>query len=156
MNELQMLLFAHAVNASREERGLPPINVVWLWGFGSKLPLPQAGEGWGEGGGAPAATTLTPGAAGDKLASASPACGRGEHAPLDFLTALRNGNVPAWQSARQTRSSEILSADTIILGDSHPRLRLTPRKSSVVSRFISSFHRKPALEQVLATLQQQL
>jgi hypothetical protein len=33
MNELQMLLFTHPVNAARAERRLPPINVVWLWGF---------------------------------------------------------------------------------------------------------------------------
>ncbi len=33
MNELQMLLFNHPVNAARAERRLPPVNVVWLWGF---------------------------------------------------------------------------------------------------------------------------
>jgi hypothetical protein len=34
MNELQVLLFAHPINASREDRALPTINTVWLWGFG--------------------------------------------------------------------------------------------------------------------------
>ncbi len=159
MNELQMLLFSHPVNASREERGLPPINVVWLWGFGSKLPaheppvlppLPQAGEGWGEGGGARSkfganAHTLTP--------SPSPACGRGE---LSHLAALRRGNVPAWHNAWQTRASEILSADSIIVGDSRPRLRLTPRKPSALSKLAAFFQHKPTLEEVLATLQKQL
>jgi hypothetical protein len=33
MNELQMLLFTHPVNAARAERRLLPVNVVWLWGF---------------------------------------------------------------------------------------------------------------------------
>jgi hypothetical protein len=33
MNELQMLLFTHPVNAARAEQRLPPVNVVWLWGF---------------------------------------------------------------------------------------------------------------------------
>ena len=33
MNELQMLLHAHPVNTAREERRLPPVNLVWLWGF---------------------------------------------------------------------------------------------------------------------------
>jgi 2,3-bisphosphoglycerate-independent phosphoglycerate mutase len=33
MNELQMLLFNHPVNAARAEQRLPPVNVVWLWGF---------------------------------------------------------------------------------------------------------------------------
>ena len=165
MNELQMLLFAHRVNAARQARGLPPINVVWLWGFGSKLPANESavrpplpgGEGWGEGGGARSkfgehAPTLSPGATGDKFVAASPPAG-GEQ---NHLTALRNGNIPAWQSAWQSRSSKILSADSIIVGDSRPRLRLTPRKLSAVSRFTSTFQRKPTLKEVLATLQQQL
>jgi hypothetical protein len=33
-NEIQMLLFAHAVNQAREERGELAINSVWLWGGG--------------------------------------------------------------------------------------------------------------------------
>ncbi len=33
MNELQMLLFNHPVNAARVERRLLPVNVIWLWGF---------------------------------------------------------------------------------------------------------------------------
>ena len=36
MNELQMLLHAHPANTAREERRLPPVNLVWLWGFGSR------------------------------------------------------------------------------------------------------------------------
>lgn len=34
LNELQMLLHAHPLNAAREARGLAPINSVWLWGGG--------------------------------------------------------------------------------------------------------------------------
>ncbi len=33
-NELQMLLHEHPVNARRGARGLPPVNSIWLWGFG--------------------------------------------------------------------------------------------------------------------------
>jgi len=33
-NEIQMLLFEHAVNQTREARGELPINSVWLWGGG--------------------------------------------------------------------------------------------------------------------------
>jgi 2,3-bisphosphoglycerate-independent phosphoglycerate mutase len=33
MNELQMLLFNHPVNAARVERRLLPVNLIWLWGF---------------------------------------------------------------------------------------------------------------------------
>ena len=124
MNELQMLLFAHPVNTAREERGMPPINVVWLWGFGTVPPLPQAKKG--------------------------------AHAALDFVTALRNGNVSAWQNAWQARSTEILAADSISLGDSRPRLRLTPGKASIVAKLAAMFQRRPMLADVLATLQQQL
>ncbi|MBC7709076.1 MAG: hypothetical protein H7203_03375 [Rhizobacter sp.] len=160
MNELQMLLFAHPVNAAREERGLPAINVVWLWGFGPVPPLPQAGEGWSEGGRALATTARTPGAGAgagaDKIVPASPDCGSGAHASLDFVTALRNGNVSAWQNAWQARSTEILAADSIILGNSRPRLRLTPRKASTVAKLTAVFRRQPTLTDVLSTLQQQL
>lgn len=31
-NEVQMLWFAHPVNAEREARGLKPVNSIWLWG----------------------------------------------------------------------------------------------------------------------------
>jgi hypothetical protein len=38
MNETQMLLHAHPVNAAREEAGRPPINNLWFWGAGA-LPV---------------------------------------------------------------------------------------------------------------------
>jgi hypothetical protein len=34
-NELQMLLHDHPVNAAREEKGVPTINGIWLWGAGA-------------------------------------------------------------------------------------------------------------------------
>lgn len=37
-NELQMLLFEHAVNRRREAGGLAPVDGVWLWGGGALLP----------------------------------------------------------------------------------------------------------------------
>ena len=42
-NEIQMLLFAHPLNADREARGELPVNAVWLWGAGQagRLPPPQ-------------------------------------------------------------------------------------------------------------------
>ena len=146
MNELQMLLFSHPVNAAREERGLPPINVVWLWGFG-------AGTNNEIG---------TVGAALPRPALPTPEVGRGAAAPtenpphLDHLHALRRGNIPAWQSAWQKLSSEILSADSIIVGDSRPRLRLTLRKPSMASKITALFQRKPTLQAALTKLQQQL
>ena len=39
-NEIQMVLFAHPLNQSREERNEPMINSVWFWGgSGSSVPL---------------------------------------------------------------------------------------------------------------------
>jgi hypothetical protein len=35
LNEVQMLLHGHAVNAAREAAGEAPVNSVWLWGGGS-------------------------------------------------------------------------------------------------------------------------
>jgi hypothetical protein len=34
LNEIQMVLHAHPVNAAREARGAPAINSVWIWGGG--------------------------------------------------------------------------------------------------------------------------
>jgi len=44
-NEIQMLWYAHPVNAAREERGLTPVNSFWMWG-GASAPAatrPNAG-----------------------------------------------------------------------------------------------------------------
>lgn len=41
MNEIQMLLHDHPVNAAREARGLAPVNGLWLWGGGVATPLPR-------------------------------------------------------------------------------------------------------------------
>jgi hypothetical protein len=38
LNEAQMLLHAHPLNARREESGQLPINSLWLWGAGSLAP----------------------------------------------------------------------------------------------------------------------
>lgn len=37
LNEVQVLLHQHSVNAERRLRGLPPINSLWFWG-GGRLP----------------------------------------------------------------------------------------------------------------------
>lgn len=37
LNEVQVLLHQHPLNAERREQGLPPINSLWLWG-GGRLP----------------------------------------------------------------------------------------------------------------------
>lgn len=35
MNEAQMLLYEHPVNAERESRGAPALNSIWFWGGGT-------------------------------------------------------------------------------------------------------------------------
>lgn len=37
LNEVQVLLHQHPLNAARQTRGLPPVNSVWFWGAG-RLP----------------------------------------------------------------------------------------------------------------------
>ena len=39
LNEVQVLLHQHPLNAARQTRGLPPVNSVWFWGAG-RLPAP--------------------------------------------------------------------------------------------------------------------
>ncbi len=41
LNEAQMLLHGHPVNAAREEAGQPLVNSLWLWGSGD-APVPEA------------------------------------------------------------------------------------------------------------------
>lgn len=41
LNELQMLLFEHPVNQSREARGELPVSSLWLWGGGCLPAIPK-------------------------------------------------------------------------------------------------------------------
>ncbi len=40
LNDIQVLLHQHPLNAQRHARGLAPVNSLWLWG-GGHLPLPM-------------------------------------------------------------------------------------------------------------------
>lgn len=122
MNELQMLLYTHPVNLAREDRGLPPINVVWLWGFG----------------GGNSSTSR-------HLAGAS--C-----AEFAFAEALRNGDLPAWQAAWTTLAPHVLAADTIILGDTQPCVRLQRKQPSTLARLVANFKAKATLASALTAL----
>ena len=42
LNEIQMALHEHPVNAEREVHGAPPVNSVWLWGAGRR---PESAHG---------------------------------------------------------------------------------------------------------------
>jgi hypothetical protein len=41
LNEIQMLLHEHPVNAAREARGAPAVNGLWLWGAGRVAETPR-------------------------------------------------------------------------------------------------------------------
>lgn len=43
LTDVQVLLHQHPLNAQRRERGLPPVNSLWLWGGGT-LPAAVRGE----------------------------------------------------------------------------------------------------------------
>lgn len=124
MNELQMLLFTHPINMAREDRGLPPINVVWLWGFSTSTA-------------ATSPRTLT-----------SAKC----DTVFAFSQAIRNGDLHAWQAAWTTFAPQILAADTIVLGDTLPRIRLQRTQPSALSRLFANFKAKPTLATVLDAL----
>jgi hypothetical protein len=42
LNEIQVLLHQHPLNAERRARGLAPVNSLWLWGGGQLLDPPQS------------------------------------------------------------------------------------------------------------------
>jgi hypothetical protein len=42
LNEAQMLLHEHPVNAAREAHGEPPVNSLWLWGAGRTPRVPAS------------------------------------------------------------------------------------------------------------------
>ena len=159
MNELQMLLHAHPVNIAREERRLPAVNFVWLWGFGStskvdahRLLSPPAGEGLAEG---RAVTRASPVAPPSLSPHPLPAQGRGAcYVEHGFASAMRNADLAAWQATWQSVSLAILRAQTIILGDSRPRLRLKAATPGISARLLSRFKRKVTLAEVLTKLQQ--
>ena len=169
MNEQQMCLHAHPVNIAREERRLPPVNLVWLWGFGPapsigahRPPSPPEGEGLGERGRVAETSMLNalPPSPRSGLATSvsrlSPQ-GRGAYrVEHGFASAMRNGDSAAWQAAWTSVSPQILAAQTIILGDSRPRLRLTVATSSITSRLRALFKQKATLAEALTQLQQSL
>lgn len=101
LNEVQMLLHAHPLNAEREARGLPAFNSIWLWGGGTK---PSAGSTlfkkvWSDD---PLARALARNAsvpASDCPATAETVIAAGGNA-LVVIPALRNApDLESWQAA---------------------------------------------------------
>jgi hypothetical protein len=149
MNELQMLFFSHPVNEARAARGLPVVNMIWLWGFS---PLLSEAFDVARGSGArPGTSDVQPG-----RAIASP----GYVAAYDtrMLTALRSGDLPRWQRAWGELSERITTSNALIIGDSRPRfiLRKPTHSPSITKKLSSLFARQATLAAALQSLQQQL
>lgn len=102
MNEVQMLLHEHPVNEQRLARGDPPVNALWLWGFGRtatatmRLPRLFSDDRWLEG-----------------LARLHDSrCG----SPFEFATSLGNGDAAiaiGWSrvSPRGSPADELLDVE---------------------------------------------
>jgi hypothetical protein len=128
MNELQMLLFDHPINSARQARGLPVVNVVWLWGF-------------------VAASAVT--------ANATQPIAPETHFDARMLIAFRGGDLAAWQRAWGELSTTITQQPAIVLGDAKSRLILNARPVSVMSKLFAMFA-PPKLSDVLQSLHAKL
>ena len=102
MNETQMILHAHPVNAEREARGMIAANSIWLWGGGALLAIarPPYTAAWG-GGPVLRALTLAAGIAHRELPASGAellaAAGGHALAALDApADALRDGDLAGW------------------------------------------------------------
>lgn len=169
MNELQMLLYTHPVNVAREDRGLPPINVIWLWAFSALAevtPVVRSAPSTDSGVNA----ALTPNSVRGDLSTGSrvnaeltPNSVRGELVEPrngvttidDFARAFRAGDLAAWQQAWSTHAGLLMSASQIVLGDSRPRLQLTPHSPGWLQSLHARFTRPPTLATTLADLRRQ-
>ena len=125
MNELQMLLHEHPVNARRADRGLAAVNALWLWGFGRARPVAQTtlpalvtDDPWLRGlwrlhgsGALPLTEARQPLATGDRLLIAATARGADPEAQL-----ARWDAELAEPMAEAVRSGHVQSA-SLLLGD---------------------------------------
>jgi hypothetical protein len=146
INEAQMVLHAHAVNAAREARGATAVNSVWLWGGGT-LPAavkPALAAAWSDDvltrSLAAAAETAHHGLPDSAAAWLCAAPAAGDHHLLVFVrlsNALHAGDIPAWreQLARLERDwaapllsalrAGKISAITLVAGNSANLLEVT-------------------------------
>jgi hypothetical protein len=104
-NEIQMLLFAHPLNESRDARGALPINSVWLWGGGGAFaPLQKNYQSVHSD---DALAEMFAAAAGIPFAAWSEQWGDAENNGKQLLvwtglrSALRSGDLAAWRTALQ-------------------------------------------------------
>lgn len=102
-NEIQMLLFAHPLNETREARGEAAINSVWFWG-GGRSPV-QPGRAYESVSSDEVLTEMLATAADTPFAAWQPAwCGAEGRQLLVWTglrSALQHGDLAAWRDALQ-------------------------------------------------------
>ena len=145
-NEIQMLLFAHPVNESREARGELPVNSLWLWGSGCTAnALPQKNYDCVSSD-EELAEMLAAAAVGIPFAGwAAQWCDDGNNSRqllvwTGLRSALRCGDLDAWRTALQNfetgyaqplwqalRTGKISQLQVDILGGEHVRHLLLAR-----------------------------
>ncbi len=123
LNEVQMLLHDHPVNAAREASGRLPVNSVWFWG-GGPLPKDARGNWRSVGSDEPLARGLalcaggTPMPAPENFARWENMAEAGDH--LLVLTSLQQrhaeGDLPAWSDALSVLERDWLAPALRALG----------------------------------------
>ena len=104
-NEIQMLLFAHPLNAAREDRGELPVNSLWLWGGGDGKV--QVRGAYGSASSDEMLTQMLVASAGVPFADWSPGWRGGDAEGEQLLVwtglraALQRGDLAAWREALQ-------------------------------------------------------
>ena len=105
-NEIQMLLFAHPYNESRDERGVLTINSVWLWGTGHSENVPLQ-KNYGNSSSAEVLVEMLAAGAGIPFSAWSGHWRDAEDDGRQLLVwtglrpALQSGDLAAWRSALQ-------------------------------------------------------
>ncbi len=143
LNEIQMLLHEHPVNAARSERRQPAINSVWLWGIGSlgklspaNLPLLYTDDAWLAGlwrlHGAAARPLDEFAAAGEAGKDALVACARAPGSDSGTALALAEATCFAPARARLVRGAtgmiSMLLGDRTVVAGSRARYRFWRRR----------------------------
>lgn len=100
-NEIQMLLFAHPLNAGRAARGEAPINSVWFWGNGQNQMT--AKNDFGRASSDEVLVEMLAASAGIPFAGWQTAWRTGDELLVwtGLRAALQQGDLAAWRSALQ-------------------------------------------------------
>ncbi|HEX5338848.1 MAG TPA: hypothetical protein VFW53_10475 [Gallionella sp.] len=102
-NEIQMLLFSHALNEAREARGELPVNSVWLWGGGSGAAVAPIRHAYDSASSDEVLVEMFAAAAGVPFAAWESQWRTGEGRQLLVWTGLRaalqRGDLTAWRDA---------------------------------------------------------